>query len=97
MIVITPPPVWEEKLMVSNSAKGKPLALDRTNQRFKHHNFTETNNKNAFFPYLLIIFYRTLTYVNACKDVGREVGSLLIHVFDFSREYSKMNIFRSFG
>jgi len=33
LVLITPPPVWEEKLMEMNVGKGKPLALDRTNTR----------------------------------------------------------------
>lgn len=31
--LITPPPVWEQKLEEMNLLKGKPLARDRTNER----------------------------------------------------------------
>ncbi len=33
VILITPPPVWEEKLQHFNKQKGKPLLIDRTNER----------------------------------------------------------------
>eukprot|EP01039_Chlorochromonas_danica_P005880 gene5880-6475_t len=33
LVLITPPPIFEEKLQFFNSAKGKPLLIDRTNER----------------------------------------------------------------
>lgn len=33
IVLITPPPIWETALEVTNAAKGKPIALDRTNDR----------------------------------------------------------------
>ena len=35
--LITPPPIWEERLERSNIGKGKRIALDRTNERTKKY------------------------------------------------------------
>jgi lysophospholipase L1-like esterase len=37
IVLITPPPVWEEKLQYFNKQKGKPLLIDRTNERTKEY------------------------------------------------------------
>lgn len=37
LVLITPPPVWEEQLQFFNSNKGKPLLLDRSNERTQQY------------------------------------------------------------
>lgn len=34
IVLITPPPIWEDKLSEMNALKGKALLLDRTNERY---------------------------------------------------------------
>ena len=57
IVLITPPPVWEEQLMATNLLKGKPLASDRSNIRCNKHSINES--LNFFFTFFFIkMFYR---------------------------------------
>ncbi len=39
VILITPPPIWEEKLQYFNKEKGKTMLIDRTNERLALDHF----------------------------------------------------------
>ena len=77
VVLITPPPIWEKSLMDRNRVKGKSLYLDRTNTRHSKHYYYTYMYCTTFMSSMIFdisVLCRTLLYVNACKDVGREVS-----------------------
>ncbi len=43
LVLVTPPPVWEETLKQMNEMKGKPLLLNRTNSRYHNEYYEHTH------------------------------------------------------